>query len=425
MKNSARFATIISYLLNYYQAFMSISENKLALINEILDRGVEKHYPDRNELEKKLKSGNKLRVYCGFDPSAKALHIGNAIALIKLRQFQLAGHKVIFLIGSFTGMIGDPTDKGAARKQLTREEVMSNALNFQQQAAVYLDFTGDNPAELRYNHEWQDKLSFKDLISIASNFTVQRMIQRDMFQKRLTEEKPIFLHEFLYPLAQAYDSVMLDVDFEIGGNDQMFNMMCGRDLLKVSSKKDKGVLTMKLLTDSEGKKMGKSEGNIVNLDEEPIDMYAKVMSWPDGVLSSAFELCTFLNWEEVKNIDINENPRDSKMRLAFEITKINHGQEKALAAQEHFIKTVQNKEIPDDIPEITIKTGVYALVDLLVLTKLVASKGEARRLITQGGIKVGMADKLEVQNNPQVEISITENLIIQRGKRQFIKIHLV
>jgi tyrosyl-tRNA synthetase len=154
-------------------------------------------------------------------------------------------------------------------------------------------------------------------------------------------------------------------------------------------------------------------------------MYAKVMSWPDGVLSSAFELCTFLNWEEIKNIDINKNPRDSKMRLAFEITKINHGQEKALAAQEHFIKTVQNKEIPDDIPEITIKTGVYALVDLLVLTKLVASKGEARRLITQGGIKVGMADKLEVQNNPQVEISITENLIIQRGKRQFIKIHLV
>ena len=399
----------------------------LSLVTEILERGVEKIYPDSSDLKKKLLSGQVLRLYCGFDPSASSLHIGNAIALAKLAQFQRLGHKVIFLIGGFTGMIGDPTDIGAARKQLSREDVLSNANNFQRQAAAYLNFGGDNPAELKYNNEWLDKLSFRDLIGLSSHFTVQQMIQRDMFQKRLAEEKPIFLHEFMYPLAQAYDSVFLDVDVEVGGNDQMFNMMCGRDLLKALKNKDKSVLTMKLLTDNEGKKMGKSEGNIVMLDEKAEDMYGKVMSWPDGVLQSAFALCTVMPWEEAKTFvaSLDEgtlSPRDAKMRLAWEITKINHGEEAAIQAQDNFVRIVQNKEVPLNIDEKILKPGTYKVIDLVVALGLSASRGEARRLIEQGGIKIGSLDKLEIINDSQQEIAISSGLICQRGKRQFIKI---
>lgn len=397
------------------------------LITEILERGVEKVYPAQKELEAKLLKGEVLRIYCGFDPSAASLHIGNAIALSKLAQFQKLGHKVIFLLGGFTGMIGDPSDKGAARKQLSREEVMANATNFQKQAEAYLDFSGDNSAEVRYNNEWNDKLSFKDLIELSSHFTVQQMIQRDMFQKRLTEEKPIFLHEFLYPLAQAYDSVVLDVDVEVGGNDQMFNMMCGRDLLKAVKGKDKNVLTMKLLTDNDGKKMGKSEGNIVMLDENANDMYGKVMSWDDGVLVSAFELCTNLPWTEVKAINQSLfkkelNPRDAKMRLAWEITKINHGQDEADSAQNNFIKIVQNKELPEEIETKEMKAGEYKLIDLVSSLGLSTSRGEAKRVIEQGGVKVGLKDGLSAITDTQAEIKVVTNLIIQRGKRQFVKI---
>lgn len=404
---------------------MATLKNKKEQNLEILNRGVEKSYPSYQALEKKLNSTQVLRVYCGFDPSANSLHIGNAIALVKLRQFQEAGHKVIFLIGSFTGMIGDPSDKTAARKQLSREEVLDNASNFQSQAKAYLKFKGDNPAEVRFNHEWLDKLSFKDLISLGANFTVQMMIQRDMFQKRITEEKPIFLHEFFYPLAQAYDSLELDVDIEVGGNDQMFNMMCGRDLMKAVKNKDKGVITMKLLTDSEGKKMGKSEGNIVMLNEDSNNMYAKIMSWPDDVLSSAFELCTFLDLNNIEKIKKeSDNPRDAKMRLAWEITKINHGEEEANKAQDYFIKTVQNKELPSEIKDFIIKPGKYKLIDLLVLSALCESKGEARRLITQNAIKVGHDNDLKVQSDVNLEIQLSNNLIIQRGKRQFVKLHV-
>ncbi len=398
-----------------------------SLIAEILERGVEKVYPNRSELEKKLTSGQILRLYCGFDPSASSLHIGNAITLNKLSQFQRLGHKVIFLIGGFTGMIGDPTDKAATRKQLTREQVMANATNFQQQASTYLDFSGENAAEVKYNNEWLDQLTFKDIISLSANFTVQQMIQRDMFQKRMSEEKPVFLHEFMYPLAQAYDSVYLDVDVEVGGNDQMFNMMCGRDLLKALKNKDKSVLTMKLLTDSEGKKMGKSEGNIVMLDENAIDMYGKVMSWPDGVLSSAFELCTILPWTESKAIGAEitkgtANPRDLKMRLAFEITKINHGIEEAEKAQTHFIKTVQNKEVPEDIEVKLVTAGKHNIIDLVSVLGICGSRSEAKRLIEQGGLKLGFGDNLEVLNDIKAEVEVKTDMIISRGKRQFIKI---
>ena len=199
-------------------------ENK---IKEALERGVEKIYPSRSALEKKLKSGRKIRLYCGFDPTAPTLHIGNAIQIRKLAQFQKLGHEVIFLLGDFTGMIGDPTDKAAARKKLTRKEALKNATNYKKQAGKILKFSGKNPAKFLYNSQWSDKLSFAGLIEIASRFTVQQMLVRDMFQERIKAKKPIYLHEFLYPLAQAYDSCVMDVDLEIGGKDQIFNMLCG------------------------------------------------------------------------------------------------------------------------------------------------------------------------------------------------------
>jgi tyrosyl-tRNA synthetase len=397
------------------------------LVKELLTRGVEKIYPNYEALEKKLLSGERLRLYCGYDPSAPSLHVGNAISINKLGQFQALGHEVVFLIGDFTGLIGDPTDKKAVRKKLTREEVLKNAQDYKAQAAAYLKFDGDNPAKVRYNSEWNSKLNFSDLIELASNFTVQRMMQRDMFQKRLAEEKPIYLHEFLYPLTQAYDSVALDVDMEIGGNDQMFNMMCGRDLLKTLKNKEKFVLTMKLLVDDGGKKMGKSEGNAVFLNETSDNMYGQLMSWPDGALASALELCTNLPFDEVKELikkmTVGKiNPRDVKMILAKEITRINYGAKVAEVAQENFIKTVQKKELPTEIKTWSAKQEKYNLVDLLVLTELANSKTEARRLIEQGAIKLREGEKITVVKNVKEELIIKSELIISRGKLHFIKV---
>jgi len=393
------------------------------IVSEVLDRGVEKIYPNRKDLEELLCSGKRIRLYGGFDPSAPALHIGNAILINKLAQFQELGHEVIFLIGDFTGMIGDPTDKSAARKKMTREEVLNNSINYEKQASAYLDFSGKNSARTLRNSEWSDKLSFKDLIEVSSNFTVQQMIQRDMFQKRLQEEKPIYLHEFLYPLAQGYDSLVMDVDLEIGGNDQMFNMMCGRDLMKAEKNKEKFVMTLKLLADDKGKKMGKSEGNAVFLDVEPNNMYGVIMSWPDGVIGSGFELCTKLPMSEVEEIkkklkDQAVNPRDLKMKLAYEITKINHGEQAAIEAQDNFVKTVQKKEVPQEIEIKKIKEGKMNILDLLVLVGLAASKGEARRLIGQNGVRL----EGEVVADVDLEVVIGQGVLLQRGKRQFVKV---
>ncbi len=392
------------------------------LIDELISRGVEIVYPDRDSLKELLMSGKRIRLYCGYDPSAKSLHIGNAITINKLSQFQDLGHEVVFLIGDFTGMIGDPTDKNAARKKLTREEVLKNAEFYQQQASVYLKFEGDNPAQIKYNSEWSDKVSFKDLIEITSNFTVQQMIQRDMFQKRIEEEKPIYLHEFLYPVAQGYDSVVMDVDLEVGGNDQMFNMMAGRDLMKAMKGKEKFVMTLKLLADDSGKKMGKTEGNAVFLDQDPNNMYGIIMSWPDGVISVAFELCTKVPMKEIENIrkelKRGANPRDFKMNLAYEITRINHGEEAAKAAQENFIKTVQNKEIPDKVESKKLKVESMNIVELLVESELASSKSEARRLIEQGGIKIDG----EAVKDVDLNVDLSEEKLLQRGKRQFLKV---
>src|SRR3990167_6255228 len=225
-------------------------------IEEVLTRGVQEVLPDKKSLAT-LMAKRKIKLYQGFDPSMPSLHLGNFVGLMKLRQFQKLGHEVIFLVGDFTGMIGDPTDKLATRKKLTREQVLENAKAWREQAGRVLDFSGDNPAKIIFNSKWSDKITFKDLIEITSNLTVQQLIERDMFQARLKDKEPIYLHEFLYPVAQGFDSVEMDVDLEVGGNDQLFNMMVGRNLCKSIKNKEKYVLTTKLLVDKDGNKVGK------------------------------------------------------------------------------------------------------------------------------------------------------------------------
>jgi len=387
-------------------------------IEEVLTRGVEQVFSEKGELKKLLMSGKQIKLYCGFDPTAPSLHIGNAIQINKLAQFQKLGHKVIFLVGDFTALIGDPSDKSAVRPKLTKEEIEENAIYYQKQASIFLDFEGENSAEIKYNSEWSDKIGFRELIELSSNFTVQQMIQRDMFQKRIEEKKPIYLHEFLYPLAQAYDSVAMDVDLEIGGNDQMFNMMRGRDLQKIINNREKFVLTLKILADGGGKKMGKSEGNAIFLDQKPEDIYGAVMSWPDGFIANTFELITdkpIIEIEEMRKQieDSSVNPRDLKMQLAFELVKIFYNEEKANRAQKVFVEQFQEGGVPENIEKVKIKsTGI---LDVLVELGLVDSKSEARRKINEGAVWI--ADEKITDVKYKIDFSDGGEKIIKLGRK--------
>jgi len=383
-------------------------------IQEFLTRGVENVYPSRQDFEKALKSGKQLTIYNGIDPTGPTLHIGHGVVLLKLRQLQELGHKIILLIGDFTGMIGDPTDKTATRKKLTRKEVLANCKNYAKQAGKILDM---RKVEIKYNSKWLGKLRAGDFLELGSEITVQRLLERDMFQKRMQEGKPIYLHEFIYPLLQGYDSVAMGVDAEIGGNDQTFNMLTGRDMMK-SRGKEKFVLTTKLLVDPTGKKMGKTEGNMVTLTDTAEEMYGKVMSWPDTLMPVAFEICTRVPMDEAKNV-LAGDPRDAKMKLAREIVTLYHSPKGAIAAEENFVKIFQKKEAPEEVAEIKIKNEKANILELLVETKLAASKGEARRLVEQGGVKVG--EKIITDINAVVEIPV-EGVLIQKGKRHFVKV---
>ena len=394
-------------------------------IEEILSRSVEKIYPDKKTLEKKLLSGNKIKLYCGYDPSGPTLHLGHMISLKKLGQFQRLGHEVVMLIGDFTGMIGDPTNKLATRKKLTREEVLKNSANYKKTASKFLDFSGPNPAKIIYNSQWLDNLTFRDLIEIASNFTVQQMIIREMFQKRLEDKKPIYLHEFLYPLAQAYDSIAMDVDLEIGGADQIFNMLCGRDLMKTLKNKEKFVLALKLLTDPSGKKMGKTEGNMVNLDEEESgQMFGKIMSWPDELIIPGLELLTNVDIGEIEKYakEIKEgktNPKEIKTKLAKEVVSVCYNKETAQKAEEEFNKAFKEKEFPPDAVIIRIPAGNVPIIDT-VTGATGDSKSEARRLMEQGAVDIDG----EVQKDwrKKIDIKKGEEKRYRIGKKIFKRI---
>lgn len=386
-------------------------------IETLLIRVVENIYPSKEELEKILRSGKKLRLYQGFDPSMPSLHLGNFVGLMKLRQFQKLGHEVIFLVGDFTGMIGDPTDKSATRKMLTREETINNSENWKQQASRVLDFEGENPVKLMFNSEWQDKVSFKDLIGYTSHFTYRQLIERDMFQERIKNDKPIYIHELLYPIAQAIDCVVMDVDLEIGGNDQTFNMLAGRTLMKALKNKDKFVLTTKLLVDNDGNKVGKTTGNALFLDSTPEKFYGGVMSFPDEVLALSFELLTEVPLEGLEE-KIKTNPMGEKKRLAFEITKLLWGENSATKAQEEFEKVYQNKEAPINAPQVEVRKEKMEAGKLLMEIGLAKSTSQAKRLIKQGAIDIAG----KTLTNPNEELTPKDGTIIKKGKNTFVRI---
>lgn len=382
-------------------------------IEELLTRGVDKIYPSKEALEKLLLSGKKLKLYQGFDPTGDRLHLGHMVGLRKLAEWQALGHHVIFLIGDYTAMIGDPSGKLSSRKVLTHEETLTNAKNYKKQASKILKFDGENPAEVLFNGDWLGKLSAVEFLKIAGNLTYSQVIERDMFQQRLKQGQDINTTEFLYPVMQAYDSVAMGVDVEVGGRDQMFNMLMGRKLMRQMLKKEKFVMTTKLLEDSQGIKIGKTEGNAIALDDKPEDLFGKIMAFPDEVVNLCFEALTTIPAEEIPN----KNPLEDKKRLALEIVKDLNNGEKAQDAQINWENTFQKREIPTEMMELTVTKKGENLMEISIKSKIVSSKSNFRRLIEAGAI-TDMTENKKV-SGPGLVI---KGHVYKIGKHKFIKI---
>lgn len=375
-----------------------------------------------SELVEKLKEGRPLRIKAGFDPTAPDLHLGHTVLVNKLRQFQDLGHEVVFLIGDFTGMIGDPTGKNATRPPLTEDEIRQNAETYQQQVFKILD---KDKTKIMYNSEWMTELGAAGMIKLAASSTVARMLERDDFSKRYKSGQPIAIHEFLYPLAQGYDSVAMNTDVELGGTDQKFNLLMGRQLMEQAGMRPQCILTMPLLEGLDGvKKMSKSLGNYIGITESPKDMFGKLMSISDDLMWRYFELLSFRPLEEIegfkKQIEQGKNPRDIKFLLAEEIIARFHSAAEATAAREGFIAQFAKNKIPDDIPEFTFETDSdgYPIANLLKDAGLCASTSDAMRMIQQGAVKVDgekVADK-------SVRINAGTEGVFQVGKRKFAKV---
>ena len=394
------------------------------IIDEILNRSVAEILPSKAEFKKLLMSGKKIRFYIGTDPTGTSLHIGHATNYMVLERLRKLGHEAIFLIGDFTASIGDPTDKEAVRKQLSRKDIKNNIKTWLKQIKHIVGLRNfKNPVKILYNHDWLSKLTFKDVINLSANFTVQQMLERDMFEKRMKENKPIYLHEFFYPLMQGYDSVAMDVDMELCGNDQKFNALMGRTLLKRMKNKEKFVFITTLLENpiTKEKMMSKSLGTGVFLDETSDDMFGKLMSQADENIPQLFTDCTYLGLDEINKIkndlkDNNINPRDLKIKLAYEVVSIYHGKEKAHKAQENWENTFSKKEIPEDVLEIKAQEEEL-LVDVLLKNKLVSSKGDFRRLVDEKAItNLDTDEKISSQNEK------AKNGVYKIGKRRFVKI---
>lgn len=404
---------------------MTMANSKENSISHLLTRNIEKIYPSKKFLQERLNQGEKITIYNGIDPSSPEVHIGHAVVLRKLREFQNLGHKVILLIGDFTGRIGDPTGKLTARKKLTSEQVAKNAQSYQEQVGKILDFQdSQNPVEIKFNSQWWSNLSAEEMLELSYHFTVQQMIERDMFQERLKRGRSIFLPEFFYPAIQAYDSVAMRVDAEIGGTDQTFNMLTGRTLMKAILNKEKIVITCPLLLGLDGQKMSKSLGNTIGITENPNNMYAQVMSVKDDLILHYFELTTNLSIQEInavkKRLEDTQNPMDTKKKLAFEIVKLYHGERTALKAKAYFEKTVQKGETPDKIKEARVEDREWKVENLLVELKLASSKSEAKRLIKQGGVRIG---GWRVEGG-RSKIKIKDGDIVRVGKRRFVRVRI-
>lgn len=402
------------------------TQNRMDKIEELLTRGVDKIYPSKEELEKVLRSGKKLKLYQGFDPTGDKLHIGHMVGLMKLAQWQALGHHVIFLIGDGTGQAGDPSGKLTARDRfLTREELRQNAKDYVMQAGKIVRFAGDNPVEILYNGDWLSELSYSEILELFGHFSVQQLLERDLFQERMKQNQPINLREFIYPLLQGYDSVAMGVDLEIGGTDQTFNMLCGRTLARAYLNKKKFVMTTLLLADSEGRKIGKTEGNAIAITDKPEELYGKIMAFPDDVIVKALEYLTRVPMDEIQRIDTSlqkgENPVRYKKQLAFEIVKLLNDEVAARNAQQHFEQVVQRHELPAEIEEVTLDTDEdesFINEDLLVDLNLATSKSEAKRLFEQGGVEV---DGKKITDSHS-DIPVQNDVIIKIGKRRIIRL---
>ncbi|MFA6463894.1 MAG: tyrosine--tRNA ligase [Candidatus Paceibacterota bacterium] len=396
------------------------------IIDEILERGVSAIYPTKEDLRKVLLSGRRLKIYIGADATGPELHLGHSSNFLLIEKFRKLGHEVIVLFGDFTAMIGDPTGKEATRVTLTSSQVNENIKTWKKQLIPIVNFKkfSNNPARLVKNSKWLSKLSLKEVIDLSANFTVQQMIERDMFDKRIKESKPVYLNEFLYPLLQGYDSVALDVDVEIGGTDQTFNMLAGRTLQKKFRNKEKFVITTTLLENPKtGKKlMSKSEGGYVSLRDESGNMFGKIMALPDEVVGQMFTDCTNLPLEEINKIkdklEKGTNPKDIKIILAKEIITLYHGKEKAEKVANDFEKTFSKKEIPDDILEVEVK-GTDLLSEILLKQNMISSKSDFARLVKENAITLLEEDK-KITDIKELVKTGTYKI----GKHRFVKMEI-
>ena len=390
---------------------------------ELISRGAEEVLIEE-ELKKKLDSGKRLNIKAGFDPTAPDLHLGHTVLINKLRQFQTLGHQIIFLIGDFTGMIGDPSGKSATRPPLSAEEVKENANTYQEQIFKILD---PDLTKVVFNSSWMNKVNAADLIRLASHHTVARMLERDDFDKRYKSNQPISIHEFLYPLIQGYDSIALNADVELGGTDQKFNLLVGRQMQEVHGKSPQVVITMPILEGLDGnQKMSKSLGNYIGIDEPAKEMFGKIMSISDDLMWRYFELLSFKDLGEIEQykeqVETGTNPRDIKFELAEEIITRFHNSKLAQDAKNDFVKRFSNNAIPDVIDEIEIKVNDKGVVfaNLLKEIKLVSSTSDAHRMIKQAAVKI---DGERVDDGKQI-LQEGFSAVIQVGKRKFVRVKL-
>jgi tyrosyl-tRNA synthetase len=392
------------------------------LINKFLERGVAEIYPSKEALKKKLLSGERMRIYQGYDPSGPYLHVGHAMGIRALRILQQLGHEVIFLVGDYTSKVGDP-DKDKARPILSDETIAKNMADWKEQAAQLIDFEGDNPVLFKHNYEWLSKLTLTDLIKLMSNATVQQMLERDLFQKRMHKKDPIGLQEFIYPLMQGFDSVAMEVDMEIGGADQTFNMLVGRQLVKNYLGKEKFVRTNEMMEAPDALTMSKTKGNGINLSDTAENMYGKAMSYPDELVGKCLRLLTDTPladiWDIEKKIENGENPMKLKKFMAFEVVKVIKGEKTAREAENYFEKTVQNREIDESAAKPLTMSGSFPLLEILkTATEGKASLSEIKRIVEQGGVELNNEKVIE----PGVVLEVKAGDIIKYGKRTYYKI---
>jgi len=388
-------------------------------IKEILERGTE-DVIEKDHLEKSLKSGKQLRVKFGIDPTGPKIHLGRAVPLRKLKAFQDLGHQIVLIVGDFTATIGDPSDKLSKRLMLTKEDVKKNMKSYKDQLGKILDM---KKVELCYNSEWLGKLNLEKIADLAESFSLQQMEQRRNFKERIDRGEDVSLRELLYPLMQGYDSVVVKADVEVGGFDQLFNLKAGRIIQKHYGQPEQDILTTKMIDGADGRKMSTSWGNVINIVDEPNEMFGKIMSMKDELILSYFWLCADISKEEYngfeKRLKQGDNPRNIKMELGKRIVGLYHSKKEAEEAAQEFEKVFSKKEMPTEMPEHRISADKIALVDLLVQTKLASSKGEARRLIAQGGVRV---DQEVAKDIAAVLPILDKGVILQCGKRHFVKI---